>query len=287
MTRRHPTYPRLLLPVSMASLLGCGGPSAPSPSTIGAVPVHAPPGDIPAAITIPATTMTYGFALNVARTSVAVGAFTISKRPTTVHEYDQCVQAGACSVPSAKTGPCSASSGADGATYTKALEAADLAVTCATPSQATQYCNWVGGRLPYATEWMLAARGPDVHRFAWGDSNPTCAQRSRISFFADFPDPCCGSQCSSPTLAKVAQHDSITSPLGLTDVLLTRGEMLGAADPSNLGCGAGTEGCAVFGIAPGAIDGLAPVAPSTATAVPATGAAPVSAFRCVWTGGAG
>jgi len=37
---------------------------------------------------------------------------------------------------------------------------------------AQQACAWLGGRLPTEVEWEYTGRGPESHRFPWGDQEP-------------------------------------------------------------------------------------------------------------------
>jgi formylglycine-generating enzyme required for sulfatase activity len=249
-------------------IIGCGSKGqAPAQA-------HAPPEAIPERVAIASGTITWGFALGTTRRPEAVAAFRITKAPVTVANYKKCVAGGACTPPSLKDGSCGTKGGADGQTYSSDPGAADFVLTCADAEQAKAYCNWVGGRLPTALEWSAAARGPDVHRYAWGDSAPTCQQRGRVSYFADFEHACCEASCADLKLARVGQHSAGDSPYGVTDVLLTRAELLGPdLDDGGSGCLSESVGCVVHGTGPGAIDGLAPVSIKASYG-----------FRCVWPG---
>jgi len=51
----------------------------------------------------------------------------------------------------------------------------DHPVNCVNQASATDYCRFVGKRLPTAAEWTRAATGGDDRRFPWGSAKPTCA----------------------------------------------------------------------------------------------------------------
>src|SRR5262249_33677122 len=135
------------------------------------------PGDIPQSIDVPPTKIVAGFANGRLRKTVDVLGFAMTTTPITVGQYARCVAAGACYAPASDE--CTNDEAAPPAlrsTYVTGADGDGLVLTCATHAQASVYCAWVGGALPTPEEWLLAARGPDVHQYPWGDSVPTCAQ---------------------------------------------------------------------------------------------------------------
>lgn len=88
-------------------------------------------------------------------------------------------------------------------------------INCVSWSQAKNYCEALGHRLPTEAEWEFAARGPDTRSFPWGEAKPEAQLLNA-----------CGSECrewhetvglgsevASP-LYEVADGFSGTSPVG-------------------------------------------------------------------------
>jgi hypothetical protein len=246
-------------------------------------PALAPADAIPRQASVPAGQATIGVSVGVLRTQLSLGAFRISKTPTTVGQYRRCVDAGVCAPPSAA---CAPGGGLLGATYSADEQADQVPLTCAKLAQADQYCRWVGGRLPHVAEWMAAARGTAVARFAWGDGpSPTCASSARITYFDDGNAACCERACDDIAGLSVGQHSPGDSPFGMSDVLMTRQELLGPDSASPyVACLPPSSGCVVRGQLPGAIDYVLPAPPDDADN-PAT-TPPAAGFRCVWEGAA-
>jgi hypothetical protein len=271
---------RRALPLAAATLalVACSKDGAPV-----APPVVPGPSaeEMPASVAVAASNVVVGFERGRLRQSVAVDAFRMTKHPITVAQYRACVTKGACAVPSVRTGACVGADSRgplDRATY--ALEGSDaLPVTCASVDEAAKYCAWIGGVLPTSDQWMLAARGPKVARFAWGDGDPTCERHVEA-------DPTCAKvrwSLAADTLDSfaVGKHPGGASPTGVEDVLLVPGELIAASSDAYFGsCASPNAACTVYGTRPGAIDSVEPVRDRVARD-DAFGT--TSTFRCVMT----
>lgn len=93
---------------------------------------------------------------------VSLSGFWLDQTEVTNGQYQQCVQAGAC------TPPMEARSN-DRPVYFGNPYYAGYPVIYVTREQASAYCGWVGGRLPTEAEWEYAARGPESWIFPWGN----------------------------------------------------------------------------------------------------------------------
>jgi hypothetical protein len=262
--------------VFFSAAMGCGtgASTGAAPGSSSTTPPHAPPGAIPAAIALSAGSVTEGTFIGTLRRGQSVGTYRISKTPTTVGQFRQCVQAGACAAPTIATGN-SPPSLIDGPTYVE--EGHDsVPLVGISADQATAYCSWVGGALPTPAEWMLAARGGDVQRHPWGHGTATCTTAPRTTFFAT-GTACCGGSCVDPATFAVGEHSAGDSPTGLADVAMLRAELL-RTDPNSVfpACTGRGPGCAVSSLAPGSIDLVTTMNSPTTT---------VAGVRCVWEGG--
>ena len=230
-------------------------------------------GTRPEAVAIDAARVSIGFVHGQVRDTVALPAFDIARYPVTVGAYRACVAAGACKAArETKCGP-HAPSPAD---VLRSAEVDEAPLTCAGVSQAEAYCKWVGGALPSLAEWLLAARGSEPQRFAWGNTAPDCTQHA-------FGAPAEGAECEAAPereAAPIGRHLAGASAFGVEDVLLTSGELLRSSPRSAFSaCGTGYRACVVGGLGPGAIDSLEPVlkTPDKSEYVQTA-----YGFRCAW-----
>lgn len=87
---------------------------------------------------------------------VFLSDYWMDRTEVTVSQYRRCVAAGQCFE-------------APYASGTTRFDQPDFPVVMVNWFDATNYCTWVGGRLPTEAEWERAARGLKGRRFPWGN----------------------------------------------------------------------------------------------------------------------
>ena len=123
--------------------------------------------------------------------------FWIGESEVTNQEYAQCVEAGACTAPSLRD------SGPTNHYANPAYD--DHPVVGVNWYQASEYCEWIGGRLPTEAEWEKAARGEMNYIFPWGNTTPTCDRTNMNG-------------CEVGDTKPVASYPLGISPYGLYDM---------------------------------------------------------------------
>lgn len=95
---------------------------------------------------------------------VQIETFGLMVHEVTVGEYGVCVDAGGC-VPAYEGPWCNSGQ----------VATENHPINCVTWSQAAQFCQWSGLRLPSESEWEFAAKseGQDF-RFPWGNGSGSC-----------------------------------------------------------------------------------------------------------------
>jgi len=264
--------------------LGCSSPRS--------QPQDEKPGEPPATIEVTAQELVAGLASGSMRERTRVRGFRITRHPITRGDYQACVDAGVCQEPD----PLRVKNAKKAAAFGKSKNSP---ATCVGVEGAATFCNWLGGELPTLSQWLLAARGPDVRRFAWGENVPTCTQHplaeqvhSRVAAAkallvedaSDATEKACDKRSLDDVV--VARHADGHAPSGVEDVLVTYSELVRSSDDALFpACGEAFEGCVVFGSVPGAIDAVAPMVEVREVADAVEYLPHVTrdaGFRCVW-----
>jgi len=132
--------------------------------------------------------------------TVSLGEYFIDKYETTNAQYAECVTAGKCTAPYETKSNTRAS-------YYGNADFANYPVIYVDWTQAKNYCEFVGKRLPIEAEWEKAARGTDGWTYPWGNEAPSC---DRLNYYSD-------KACVGDTTA-VGSYPSGASPYGVMDM---------------------------------------------------------------------
>ena len=143
---------------------------------------------------------------------VYLDAFWMDKFEVTNDQYEECVEAGVCSLPIERE----STSNTDISYFGNELYSS-YPVVYVEWSDAKTYCEWVEKRLPTEAEWEKASRGTDGRIYPWGNQ----WDGTRLNY--------CDSNCTLPhadvsvndgyeTIAPVGSYLKGASPYGILDL---------------------------------------------------------------------
>lgn len=168
------------------------------------------------------------FVSSISDTTVNIEAFQLAKTPTTVAQFEACVDDGACTKQYFKY-KSKDSRLLEFCNYARGDDWLKHPMNCVSWDVAKEYCEWIGGRLPTADEWEYAATHDGTQAlqttYPWGDDAPThCIHAS----YQDYEDDA-GDYCNETTPVQDEERLGTAvvgtyspqgdSPLGLQDMI--------------------------------------------------------------------
>ena len=136
--------------------------------------------------------------------TVNLKAYYIDQYELTNTKYAQCVAASACAEPSSN-------SSSTQTIYYNSPTFANYPVINVNWYQASDYCQWVGKRLPTEAEWEKTARGAtDILAYPWGFGTPNCE-------LANSRNDATNNYCLGDT-SQVGSSPTGASPYGAQDI---------------------------------------------------------------------
>lgn len=149
---------------------------------------------------------------------VTIPEFSIERYEVTVEQYEHCIDVGDCDV----DGYYETSKDGEGySNYCNLLNPNRLnhPVNCITWAGAKAYCEWIGRRLPSASEWEKSARGgcelyddceTESRTYPWGEVAPDCST-TVMDALGDWG-------CGKESTDTVGSHDAGNSPYNISDM---------------------------------------------------------------------
>ena len=132
---------------------------------------------------------------------VLVDAFDIDVHEVKAGDYEDCVDAGACTYTGTTTDPYR--------TFNNDRD--NHPINYVNWYEAQAYCNWLGRRLPTEAEWEKAVRGTDGRIYPWGNS-PEVSCTHVVTYDGD-------DGCASAQTMEVGSKPLGVSPYGVMDMI--------------------------------------------------------------------